>query len=176
MKYIKSLIRVSLVLSLVFTGHVYARMYQWTDPDSGSTQLSGKPPAWYRSANGGPRVFVFENGRLIDDTSIEVADEVRHRMRQRAFVLVEKDKQQAQEKLTRARQLKEQYEVDVEDSSPLPDSDDLLEAEREEDIEVVYEENKEEQATETDENIEMLRKVISDWEKAQTEKARQALD
>jgi len=31
---------------------VQAQMYQWTDPESGTTQLSGKPPAWYRSVEG----------------------------------------------------------------------------------------------------------------------------
>jgi len=46
-----------------------ARMYQWVDPRSGTVQLSGSPPAWYRGTQTGPRVFVFENGRLVDDTA-----------------------------------------------------------------------------------------------------------
>ena len=47
-----------------------ARMYQWVNPNNQQIQLSGIPPAWYRSDNGGPRVRVFELGNLIDDTSI----------------------------------------------------------------------------------------------------------
>src|SRR5690554_7481361 len=45
-----------------------SRMYQWIDPDTQTTQLSGKPPTWYRSAEGGPRVLVFEKGLMVDDT------------------------------------------------------------------------------------------------------------
>lgn len=46
-----------------------ARMYQWIDSATGTVQLSGSAPAWYRNARPGPRVFVFENGRLVDDTA-----------------------------------------------------------------------------------------------------------
>jgi hypothetical protein len=54
---------------------VAARMYQWNDPATGTTQLSGAPPAWYRSGETGPRVFVFERGRLIDDTGVAVDEQ-----------------------------------------------------------------------------------------------------
>lgn len=62
-----------------------ARMYQWVNPQTGRTQMSGKPPAWYRSDKPGPRVFVFENGRLIDDTARAVAIEERAALRATAF-------------------------------------------------------------------------------------------
>ncbi|MCG3202932.1 MAG: hypothetical protein NFCOHLIN_02818 [Gammaproteobacteria bacterium] len=62
-----------------------ARMYQWVNPQSGRTQMSGKPPAWYRSDKPGPRVFVFENGRLIDDTARAVGIEERAALRATAF-------------------------------------------------------------------------------------------
>lgn len=62
-----------------------ARMYQWTSPDTGSTQLSGRPPAWYRSAQGGPRVYVFDDNRLVDDTGITVSAEQRAALRAEAF-------------------------------------------------------------------------------------------
>ncbi|MCG3144309.1 MAG: hypothetical protein HONDAALG_01728 [Gammaproteobacteria bacterium] len=62
-----------------------ARMYQWVNPQTGRTHMSGKPPAWYRSDKPGPRVFVFENGRLIDDTARAVAIEERAALRATAF-------------------------------------------------------------------------------------------
>jgi hypothetical protein len=60
-------------------------MYQWVDPDNGTTQLSGKPPVWYRSGENGPRIFVFDKGRVIDDTAIEVSAAERNRLRQQAL-------------------------------------------------------------------------------------------
>lgn len=66
-------------------------MYQWVNPGTGRTQMSGTPPAWYRAAPAGtpgkrtPRVLVFENGQLIDDTAIAVSEERRIQLRQQAF-------------------------------------------------------------------------------------------
>ncbi|MEM7254001.1 MAG: hypothetical protein AAF493_21490 [Pseudomonadota bacterium] len=75
-------------ITLVFLGFgvsiVEARMYQWINPQTGSTQLSGSPPAWYRSGLPGPRVLVFENGVLIDDTAVPVNFEQENRLRERA--------------------------------------------------------------------------------------------
>ena len=62
-----------------------ARMYQWRNPATGTTQLSGTPPAWYRSADPGPRVYVFDNNQLIDDTGIAVSDVQRDALREAAF-------------------------------------------------------------------------------------------
>jgi hypothetical protein len=62
-----------------------ARMYQWHNPATGTTQLSGTPPAWYRSGDPGPRVYVFENNQLVDDTGITVSDEQRAALRDEAF-------------------------------------------------------------------------------------------
>lgn len=62
-----------------------ARMYQWVDPGTGTVQLSGAPPAWYRGKQAGPRVFVFENGRLVDDTGTRVADDEAQALRAEAF-------------------------------------------------------------------------------------------
>ncbi|MGQ0659102.1 MAG: hypothetical protein ACT4NU_13625 [Chromatiales bacterium] len=64
---------------------VQARMYQWVNPHTGRTQISGKPPAWYRGEQPGPRVFVFENGRLIDDTAKPLSEEERTAARDAAF-------------------------------------------------------------------------------------------
>lgn len=62
-----------------------ARMYQWQNPATGTTQLSGIPPGWYRSSEGGPRVYVFENNQLIDDTGIPVSAAQREALRAEAF-------------------------------------------------------------------------------------------
>ena len=62
-----------------------ARMYQWQNPATGTTQLSGTPPVWYRSAEPGPRVYVFDNNQLVDDTGIAVSDAQRESLRAAAF-------------------------------------------------------------------------------------------
>ena len=62
-----------------------ARMYQWQSPATGTTQLSGIPPTWYRSSEGGPRVYVFKNNQLIDDTGIAVSAAQREALRAAAF-------------------------------------------------------------------------------------------
>lgn len=62
-----------------------ARMYQWVDPTTRTVQLSGTPPPWYRSEKPGPRVFVFEHGRLMDDTSVTVSEAGRLVLRAQAF-------------------------------------------------------------------------------------------
>jgi len=76
-----------------------ARMYQWVSPASGSMQLSGEPPAWYRSGQEGPRVWVFENGNLIDDTGIALPRPQRDELREAAFE--ESDQRQRAEALKR---------------------------------------------------------------------------
>ncbi|MGH8578592.1 MAG: hypothetical protein ACREVK_00230 [Gammaproteobacteria bacterium] len=64
-----------------------ARMYQWINAESGSTQLSGKPPSWYRGVGHGPRVIVFEKGKIVDDTRTQVPEWQRERLRAEAFGL-----------------------------------------------------------------------------------------
>ena len=76
-----TIVAVGLVLSL----DTEARMYQWIDPVTGSIQMSGKPPAWYRSSWEGPRVRVLENGLLIDDTAITVSEDETQALREEAF-------------------------------------------------------------------------------------------
>ena len=57
-----------LMVSAAFS--LSARMYVWKNPETGSVQASGTPPSWYRGEHGGPRVQVFVNGKLVDDTAI----------------------------------------------------------------------------------------------------------
>lgn len=70
---------------MIVTKDADARMYQWTNPDTGRVQLSGSPPAWYRGVHSGPRVFVFDNGELIDDTAVPVQETQRLELRFEAF-------------------------------------------------------------------------------------------
>jgi hypothetical protein len=70
---------------VIVPGPVSARMYQWEDPSTGTTQWSGRPPAWYRGSQRGPRVLVFDGGRLIDDTARRVPDAERDILRTEAF-------------------------------------------------------------------------------------------
>jgi hypothetical protein len=66
------------------------RLYQWQDARTGRTQLSGRPPGWYRAASGvGPRVLVFSAGRLIDDTALAVSDDLRRALREEALLTVD---------------------------------------------------------------------------------------
>ena len=97
--------RILFILLLSYSASISARMYQWVDPESGTTQLSGKPPMWYRSVQSGPRVFVFEKSKVIDDTGIEVSVLERERLRQRAFLQADEDRELAREKLLESKRL-----------------------------------------------------------------------
>ncbi len=168
-----------ILLFLVTTSAVEARMYQWTEPGVETTQLSGKPPAWYRSTAGGPRVFVFDNGRLIDDTAIDVSDEVRQRMRQQAFILVEEDRQRAKEKIAKAQEMKQKYEKAEPKESRRGDIDEMDSEDELATEDFFPEENQEDEQEKdsiTDKNADELRKMITEWEKSQTESAKQALE
>lgn len=171
------MLRLLIVLLFVFSHHVNARMYQWTEPDTGSTQLSGKPPAWYRSAEGGPRILVFENGRLIDDTAVEVEDAVRFNMRQQAFLRAEDDKQAAKDKLEKAKKLKQQFkegEEDTIESVPIAEedtSDAKIEAFLAEMRELtgLGESDTETAKMEEQAEKERLRDLVTEWENQQVE-------
>ncbi len=109
--------RVILFLFLVLgiTLSAQARMYQWVNPNSKQIQLSGIPPAWYRSASGGPRVRVFERGSLIDDTSIVLSPSQRDDLRDAAFDEFQQRRQSEAlrklEMLARRKALKEKEDV-----------------------------------------------------------------
>lgn len=99
-------LRLSILIVLAFTIlSAHARMYQWIDPASKITQLSGKPPVWYRSKKGGPRIIVFENNRIVDDTNIRVSDVEQERLRRQAFLETETNREAAKEKLLQAKRL-----------------------------------------------------------------------
>ena len=89
---------------------VQARMYQWQDPDTGTTYFSGTPPSWYRTDEPGPRVVVFEKGRIIDDTSIRLSGEASDELRLRAIARAEEDREIARQKAMAAEELKAMME------------------------------------------------------------------
>lgn len=168
----KNMYKYLLIFLLTISGVVYARMYQWVDPDSGSTQLSGKPPVWYRSKQPGPRVFVFERNRIIDDTGIAVSDSERKRLRQQAFLQADEDSARARERLLRARRLDaaiEQKQVKTEKAEvPAVIENAIEEPDPEAETPPVVEME--------DTTMEQMKKLIADWEKTQTEKARNVLE
>jgi hypothetical protein len=169
-----------ILIILVTTTAVEARMYQWTEPGVETTQLSGKPPAWYRSVAGGPRIFVFDKGRLIDDTAVEVTDELRQRMRQQAFVLAEEDRQKANEKMVKAQELKQIYKKTGEDKSKQTRFENSEEKGLDEEAiaEALFpEENRQEEQDDiSNKSLDELRAMISDWEAVQTESAKQVIE
>jgi len=147
---------------------VEARMYQWTDADSGNTQLSGNPPSWYRGQTRGPRIFVFEQGRLIDDTSIAVEEPERQALRANAF-------RQAGEMATlaqarRAAQARASLKDAESDSSmsldePFADDPRLVDTVTEEPVEA-----------QTDNTIATLKALIEAWDIQRTQDAKEIID
>jgi len=170
-----------ILLFFITTFAVEARMYQWTESGVETTQLSGKPPPWYRSATSGPRVFVFDKGRLIDDTAVEVSDEIRQRMRQEAFILVEEDRQKAKEKIAKVQKMRQKLkkkntdnveESNLEEASEQDSTIELI-------TDALFPEEKkkeDESASITEKSLEELKAMIVDWEASQTENAKQALE
>lgn len=102
--------RLLILLLLLVSTAAGARMYQWQDPTSKSTQFSGVPPAWYRSPGAGklPRVRVFEGGTLVDDTQIRLSAEDEKSMRELAFrALQEEQEMESIKRLERAARREE---------------------------------------------------------------------
>jgi len=170
-----------LFIQSVFIQSVQAQMYQWTDPDTGTTQLSGKPPAWYRSAEGGPRVFVFNRGKVVDDTGIDISDEQRIRLRIKAFVRAEGDRLAAKEKVMKAEKLKEAMERNA-DETLMQNSeiarfpDEPQNGSHYEVVEVsVTEELAETETREEELSVEKMKALIAEWESKRTEEARALL-
>ena len=92
-----------LIVCLLSSTPAAARMYQWLESGTGTVQLSGDPPPWYRNGREGPRILVFENGRLIDDTSITLPREKEEALRNAAYREVDlKREMEAVKKLERA--------------------------------------------------------------------------
>lgn len=173
-----------LFLLLLASLPLQARMYQWTNPDTGTTQLSGTPPAWYRGTEQGPRVYVFERGQLVDDTAQAVTEEQRLSLRRQAFMAADKDKRTRAEaertarlratvekllgKKASAEELKEILQGSPETSSPAG-----AEPVSAEPVETAATSST--SATAREPNTERLKALVEHWERARTDKARRLL-
>ena len=139
-------------------------MYQWVDPDNGTTQLSGKPPAWYRSSTGGPRIFVFENGKVVDDTGVNVPESDRDRLRQQAFLQAEEDKSVARDKLLEAKRLEAAFGPEEKEEEAVVETKEVATAEAP---------PAEEEAPPSEQDtINQMRSLIEEWEVRRTEAAK----
>ena len=163
------------VLAFIFITPAQARMYQWQDPDTGTTQLSGKPPSWYRSGRIGPRVFVFENGRIIDDTDVVLSDEHRELMRQRAYLQAEEDliaaKQTAMEASREKTGSGKEENYGIEEGMP-----EVTDVDEQEPAELASAEGAETGGKQKKElSLEDMKQLIWEWERRQEEKAREII-
>lgn len=156
-----------IILLLLAMVPASARMYQWSDPDSGRTHFSGEPPAWYRSDANGPRVFVFERGQLVDDTGVAVSTERRRALRQQALVKAADDQEAARQRAEQAAALREQFETGDAALPPL-----LPQAAAEPTPEPATIEKAPEEIPLTEEQVNELRALVADWE-ARNEAANQ---
>ncbi len=170
-----------LLVLLCFCQSTQSQMYQWDDPETGTTQLSGKPPAWYRSVEGGPRVFVFNRGKVVDDTGIDVSDEQRIALRTNAFVRAEEDRLAAREKATEAAKLKAMIDRNAETSSGQKGEDSEFKDESQEIVAIEGPDETEigeeaiDEGTEEDNSIEKMKALIAEWENKRTQEARALL-
>ena len=153
---------------------IHARMYQWTDPESGTTQLSGKPPAWYRSLDSGPRVIVFEKGRIVDDTSINISDTSREELRRQALAKAAEDREIARQMALQAEQLKSKIDAQLQDEPLAPVVSDV-------EIAVPADANQTPVPEESDRPVynELtegdLRALITDWEQQKTQQSKEKI-
>ncbi len=145
--------------TVLLPGGAAARLYQWVDPGTGTTQMSGRPPAWYRGSQGGPRILVFEAGRLIDDTAREVPDAEQSALRAHAFAPEAPVRSQERDRIEPTLHV---------DPAPAPEAV-PGEAERHEAAEGTL--PGVDQAT-----IERLKAIIGEWDRRQTEAAKHFLE
>lgn len=146
-----------LIVLLLLAPNSIARVYQWVSPETGSVQLSGEPPSWYRSGRAGPRVWVVDNGRLVDDTAIALSVEQNAALREEAFAEVEARRleaiQRLEDEIIREASRRERREAQQDAVA----SFDLSEQE---------EAREEELPPEVDEEtIRQLKAIISDWDR-----------
>lgn len=150
-------------------------MYQWVDPATRITQLSGKPPVWYRSSKGGPRVIVFENNRVVDDTSIAVSAVEQERLRRQAFLEAETSRESAKEKLLQAKRLQAISELmstaKDEDAAETPAATQQAAVP----VPIVKNATAPPDVSNTA-VVDQMRKLIEDWEKKNAESAKAVIE
>jgi hypothetical protein len=144
-------------------------MYQWVSADSGLTQLSGKPPSWYRSDKIGPRVFVFENGSLVDDTAVVVERRHQIALRMQAFRLADEEgRAQALERVRR----QEMLAADASDAGEYTDEEMALTQVRTSESS----DREAEKEARTRETMDRLRSVVNTWDLLRTQEALSLLE
>jgi hypothetical protein len=158
-----------IILCLSCSTPVAARMYQWVDPASGTTQLSGKPPPWYRSGERGPRVYVFDKGKVIDDTGIRVSDSERERLRHEALLNAEQNSQQVREKLLEAKRLQAAMERDKRNRQTSTDTKKSPAAAQQ--ARPKAEEQSTQRAVPTEQ---AMRALLKEWDKTRSKQSQQA--
>jgi len=164
-----------LVLLLAGSLPAAARMYKWVDPRTGITQLSGKPPPWYRNGQGGPRVFVFQRGRVVDDTGIKVTAAERDRLRQQALRDASGDTKEAGKQLQQSRQLQAAMEdKNQEESAMTPGKP--VEAAKPPPPPPAANGGKEKPADQKQQTEKAMRALVNQWEKTRTENAKNVVD
>lgn len=163
---------------------IEARMYQWVNPTTGNSQMSGKAPAWYRSETGGPRILVFENNVLVDDTAVYVSDEQRVLFRDEALNLEPSEQKRAHILKRTVTELKAKIDAIVESTaleeylkspvqSQLPDQTSPSESSNTLLTETTDQKIKVESPND---RIERLKLLISAWDKNRTEEAKSLLE
>jgi len=159
-------------------------MYQWTDPDSGTTQLSGTPPSWYRGEEQGPRIYVFDRGQLLDDTARSVNETQRLELRRQAFVEADSDKRAHAQAVSKARlraaveQLlgKKPTPEELEDILQSTSANGQLPAASEQQDQPTETASTQGKTPDTKElTAAQLKALVQNWDRAQTEQARKLL-
>ncbi len=167
-------LRIFILFLTVFGISAEARMYQWTDSETGTTQLSGKPPAWYRTGDRGPRIFVFESGQLVDDTGIRVSEEQRERLRDSSLNIANEESIREKAKSVLSKQEKTKPR-----KSELDELEEELEEVEEKLAEVEPEEEEPETITAEDLSgltIDDMKQLIGEWEQTQRDKAKEIIN
>ena len=172
-----SIFRIIIISMAIISLPTEARMYQWVDSETGTTQLSGKPPAWYRSGQTGPRIFVFERGQLVDDTGIKVSEEQRGLLRQRSFDIANEESIREKAKSILSKQ---NNRVASDDAEPEAKSEESK-TEKVAEVEEVADAGATESDSDTPEDlsglsVEDMRQLILDWEEAQKQKAKDIIN
>ncbi len=58
----------ALVIAALVSSSAASQVYIWRDPNTGTVQMDGSAPSWYRSGQG-PRVQLWQGFNIVDDTA-----------------------------------------------------------------------------------------------------------
>lgn len=169
---------------------IEARMYQWVNPTTGNSQMSGKAPSWYRGEFGGPRVLVFENNVLVDDTAVYVSEEQRLQFRNAALQIEPDQKdtltsaqavaafEERVEALVESAEMEEYLKIPPQDLTENLSEENLAakEDDTDQDNQKVKSDQKLVAKESSGERVDRLKLLISAWDKNRTEEAKSLLE